>query len=239
MTTFLSKQVPRSDDHGFRDLSRSSKHLRVLLWVSIVCTAVSLWSGLLEVELLQQIRSGVPVSEAEANISDAREGAIGAISTILILGTRILFLRWTYLTNQNAWALGAVGMENSPGWAVGWYFVPIATLWKPYQALRETFKASHPDYTDDWALAPRPRILPVWWSILIVSSLGDFKLAIDSWTAESLDELLSVSTREAIYDALYIPLCIVTIVVVRSLWRWQSVKHRSQGVGLLNDRFVE
>lgn len=229
----------RSDNRVFRDLTRSSRLLAVLLWASFVCSTVSLWSGILQVEFLQQIQLGVPVSEAEANANDVREGVIGLANFVILGGTWLLFLRWTYLANQNAWALGALGMKNTPGWAVGWYFVPIATLWKPYQALRETFKASHPDYTDDWALAPRPRLLPVWWSIWIVSGLGDISLMLDSWTAESLDELLNVSIRNAIDVALDIPVYPITAVVVWRLWRRQSAKQRSLTAVLSNDPRVE
>ena len=93
------------NSYSFRDLARSSGLLCVFLWASLACTAVSLWSGILHVEFLQQVRSGVPVSEAEANAHDVREGAIGVVGGIVVGGTFILFWRWTYLANRNAWPL--------------------------------------------------------------------------------------------------------------------------------------
>lgn len=75
------------------------------------------------------------------------------------------------LSNRNARALGATGMELTPGWAIGWYFVPVATLWKCYQALKEAFKASHPDFADNWREAPRPSILPRWWTLWVIATL--------------------------------------------------------------------
>ena len=30
----------------------------------------------------------------------------------------------------------------TPGWSVGWFFVPIMNPWKPFQAMREIWQAS-------------------------------------------------------------------------------------------------
>lgn len=97
--------------------------------------------------------------------SDSRQALLGVLYVVIFLVTGILFLLWTYLANRNARSLGATGMKFTPGWAIGWYFIPILNLWKPYQALRETFKASHPDCSDDWQQAPHPDILRLWWTL--------------------------------------------------------------------------
>ena len=53
----------------------------------------------------------------------------------------VAFLRWVYVTNRNAqqWS---DSMSISPGWNVGWFFVPVASLWMPFRGVCETRGAS-------------------------------------------------------------------------------------------------
>lgn len=87
-------------------------------------------------------------------------GVAGIFYLVVYIITSVLFLRWVYVSNRNARALGASDMQHSPGWSVGWYFIPIATLWKPYQAMKEIYKASHPNYKENWKEAEAPGFLP-------------------------------------------------------------------------------
>jgi hypothetical protein len=42
--------------------------------------------------------------------------------------TAILFLRWTYLIKKNVLTLSSSKQAVSPGWSVGYYFIPVLTL---------------------------------------------------------------------------------------------------------------
>lgn len=86
---------------------------------------------------------------------------------IYIVGL-ISFMMWTYRAAGNSRALGAIGMRTSPGWAVGWYFIPILSFWKPYQAAIEIWRASNAPLS---ASRPEtPTYLIIWW---ITSVLGN------------------------------------------------------------------
>ncbi len=52
------------------------------------------------------------------------------------------FFPTLYLFNCNAKALNAENMRFSPFAVIGWHFIPIACLWKPYQAMKEIWGAS-------------------------------------------------------------------------------------------------
>ena len=135
-----------------------------------------------------------PFTMEEAEANDRRQMVIGIVYMLAYLTTAFLFLRWTYLANRNARALGAENMEYSPGKAVGWYFVPIATFWKPYQAMVEIFKASHPRHDDDWSLAERPAIVPLWWTLWIAATFLGQAVFRTTLRAEEIDEFLTSST---------------------------------------------
>jgi len=58
----------------------------------------------------------------------------------------VLFLIWLHDAMTRAHELGW-HPAMSPGWAVGWFFVPVASLWKPYQVMIAVWESS--GNTDD------------------------------------------------------------------------------------------
>jgi hypothetical protein len=215
-----------SDTTTYRDLTGLSVLLKGSLGGYMAVAAIGLWSGWLEIDLLQRAANGAAVTEAEAAASDSRQALLGGLYFLVFLITGIMFLRWTYLSNRNARALGASGMQFTPGWAVGWYFIPVAHLWKPYQAFKETFKASHPDFVEDWREAPHPTILPLWWTLWIMASFVGQAVLRTTLRAETVEQLLASSWLTFISDSLDLPLGLVAIAIVGKLQSWQSEKRR-------------
>jgi hypothetical protein len=210
----------------FRDLSGLTTAVKTALGVYIAVAVIGVWSGWQELELLQRVADGAFLSDAEAVANDSRQAAIGGLFMLVFLVTAVLFLRLTYLSNRNARSLCEDGLEFTPGWAVGWYFVPIAHLLKPYQALREIFKASHPDHTDNWRQAPPPAIMPLWWTLWILVSLVGQVLFRLTLSAETLEAILTASWLTLASDILDIPLGITLIALVSTLQGWQDQKRR-------------
>lgn len=215
-----------SDTTTFRDLTGLSALLKAGLGASMAVAVIGLWSGWLEVDLLQRIVDGASVTEADIAASDSRQALLGGLGFLVYLITGIMFLRWTYLSNRNARALGATGMQFTPGWAVGWYFVPVATLWKPYQALKETFKASNPDSGEDWGEAPHPTILPLWWTLWIIANFVGRVVLRTALRAETVEQILASSRIMFVSDVLDVPLGLVAIAIVGKLQNWQTEKHQ-------------
>ena len=63
-------------------------------------------------------------------------------SWILFYSCAIVVAVWIFRSMKNAWILQRSGTqpEISPGWSVGWYCIPIASLWKSLQAMFEINK---------------------------------------------------------------------------------------------------
>jgi hypothetical protein len=87
----------------------------------------------------------------------------------LYVGCAIVFLIWLYRASSNARALGARDMMVTPGWAVGWYFVPLANLGMPYVTMRDLWKASAKPR--DWQIESAPATIALWWGCWIVANL--------------------------------------------------------------------
>ena len=112
---------------------------------------ISIITDALEYQFLNNLRTGayedLALAFAAAESNDIRKGAVSLIQTIAFLITGVLYLRWIYRANSNARQLGATGMRFTSGWSIGFCFIPIMNLWKPYQTMKEIWKASaNPDF---------------------------------------------------------------------------------------------
>ncbi len=208
---------------NFKDSTQLTKWIKWFLYAQIIITIAAVISGQLEYRFLSDINSGVYVTQeslyvvAEAN--DARQFVVAIAQLIALVGLGILICIWIYRANYNARQLGAEGMVFTPGWSVGWYFIPIFNLWKPYQAMKEIWKASsNPQSWESQTVSP---LLSLWWFFWIVSSiLGriSFKL---SYKAEEIHEFISANIATQISDIADIPLSIVMIFLVSKVYTMQ------------------
>ena len=160
-------QVPaanldRDEDSSFRDLGRFTSTLQWMLRAGALLAAVSLLSSWMQLDLLSR-----SFTEEEGAANDQREAFVSGVAFLLLIATFIVFGRWIVLAHRNLTGLGARYVEFTPGWAVGWFFIPVASLWKPYQAMRMLWRYS--------CSVNRPEIqethvvLPVWWTLWIIS----------------------------------------------------------------------
>lgn len=76
---------------------------------------------------------------------------------------------WIHRAHANLFAAGIDGLEFTPGWSVGWFFIPIANLFKPFQAMRELWNASH-NQSDSFS-SPADSNLSLWWGTWIIGNI--------------------------------------------------------------------
>jgi hypothetical protein len=137
------------------------------LWAWLIIGGLSL---IILVDLTQPVTLG---SEA---------GRRSVLWPVLRLITGLLFLMWTHRVYLNLTALGAVYLEYSPGWAVGAFFVPVLSLWRPYQVFREIWAESDPGAViagDSWTLnllpisqsRSAPALMQFWWAAYLVKGI--------------------------------------------------------------------
>lgn len=95
----------------------------------------------------------------------------GSAYTLAYVACIVFFCMWTYRATSNAWALGGKGLET-PGFAVGSYFIPFVNLYKPYRAIKDVYTASVP--VELLALSgptEAPAVFGAWWGTWIVSNI--------------------------------------------------------------------
>jgi hypothetical protein len=99
------------------------------------------------------------------SLSSATVGLLYVPGAVM-LAAEILWLFWQHRATENLWARGYQGLRVRPGWAVGWWFVPIANLFMPCVAMLELDRRSTPDGMPRRA-SP---LVGVWWGSWIVYS---------------------------------------------------------------------
>ena len=209
---------------GFQPTENLSTWVVTFLSVDMLLALVSLWSDWQHIDLLKRMQSGIGYTEQEFVENQSRQAVVGVIFFVNYLITSILFLRWVFLSNRNAHALGAENMKFTPGWSVGWFFVPIFHFWKPYAAMRELFKTSDPDYSGRWEEAPGPAWLPLWWLCWLASTgLGQASMRVSVGATET-EELLTGAWLSLASDLVELPLAFLAIWIVKRLTELQMDK---------------
>lgn len=110
------------------------------------------------------------------DLLNAPEEPLALTYTLILLINFVAFVTsviavsmWIYRAHANLHEVGLPGLRFTPGWAVGWYFIPIAFLFKPFQAMRELWTESQ--QTGDSFSAPAPGDLSAWWGFWIVGNI--------------------------------------------------------------------
>lgn len=148
----------------------------------------------MEWRLLEDMEAGRFADEdtmmRAADGNDLRQLVTAWIEISIFIVSAILIMRWIYNANRNVRALGATGMAITPGWSVGWYFVPFANLVMPYRAMSELWRASASP--SRWNKEEAPPLLPWWWFSLLVSEWLAQAAFRYSRKAETIDALQTV-----------------------------------------------
>jgi hypothetical protein len=111
-------------------------------------------------------------------------------------------------------------MQFTPGWAVGWHFIPVACLWKPFCAMREIWVASE-HASDDWRIEPASCLVGLWWGFRLMSFIsGKIALRLEL-RAEVLDDLANATYVTLFADAVDIPHYLVAFALVSAVTAMQ------------------
>ncbi len=147
---------------------------RVLGWLLIVVGAFACLDA--AVQLGRAFSADATVASFSGaswprSISSTTVGFIGAP---VGLACEILWLIWQHRVTANLWARRLPGLRFTPGWAVGWWFVPFAWYVQPFRAVRELARrvggSDHP-LAPDATPAVTDGILAWWWITYLAAQL--------------------------------------------------------------------
>lgn len=143
---------------------------------------------------------------------------VARAQVFFILLTAATWLVWQHSAHKRVAEAGRQGLTITPGWAVGWWFIPLANLAKVPAAMQELWKSSDPrSGPEEWKSTVSSGLISAWFGIYIA---GNF-LSNISARVESARSLLGLSL---ISDALLVGAAILAINLVRKIeWRLSNL----------------
>jgi hypothetical protein len=156
-----------------KPLAGLSRSLRGLLIASVAVSVAGIVSDLYGHAQYSSLPEGAEYSEVFLP-SDTLIGLVALAQLGILVAVAVLFLVWVHRINKNLHALSGTAMQFTPGWSVGWFFIPFMNLFKPYQAVKEIWLVSHrsrqPLLLGEKTAAGQAGLVGWWWFSFLLSS---------------------------------------------------------------------
>jgi len=215
----VADYVPEAYEH----LTSRARWARRAVFLTIPVELVAIVLSKVELDLVDRARVGDATLE-EANTIDQRQGLIALVEIGLLVVGAVFFIRWFHRAYKNLDVLGA-RREHGAGWAIGFWFVPILSLFRPKQMADEIWKAG--ETTPD---APsKPTMINVWWGFWLVSGILSFGAAQQEGAVKTLDDLAVSDYLAIVVSVLTIGAAILAMRVVSQVTERQEQRARELG----------
>lgn len=210
---------------GFKSARGLANAIAIVLGVEAVAELVEVVHTLVTIGVMERVAAGEHVEKSVLTAIDVRTNALAALSWLVSLAAVILFCLFMPRANSNARWFRAP-LVNSPGWAAGWFFVPVAFWWKPYQAMKEIWQGSDPDPAVPASEARVSPLLPWWWAMFLLRTIvGMFA---NKLHARSASDVITASWLANVRHVPSIAAAILAGAVVRALARRQDERQRRE-----------
>ncbi len=198
-----------------------SPRIRAWITMALLGGAAIVWGlailivDLAAFDILEAIESGrLRLGEDEAFVERAEN--ISRVSILLNVTIGVAFLAWLYRTTRNVPLLGGGDTRRTAGGAVGWWFVPIANLFVPYQIVADVDRRLAIVVGSAWT---RWLVLAWWlcWTLggVLARILG-FTRTSETTTIQELRELFEIQLYA---DVLVF---VAGLLLLRLVWRMQA-----------------
>jgi len=211
-------------EYSFHSTITLSKVFIILQGLLILVLSLVLGGTLIHI-----FTGGNSFAEIEEMIKTLKEphNFISEIPPLLLLSIpSILFLFWVYYSNANLWALRIRDIEFSPGWAVGYFFVPFFNIVKPISIVKEIWELTYTGTAEDEPayLKRGDLLVGLWWCTYILANISN-----QPFTMPDYDYKIPSAASIKWYFVCFILFCllsitswILSIVIVRTISRKQQ-----------------
>lgn len=140
-----------------------------LLGAAALASWVAVGFDLADLRLLSRELAGESVTSGQKAAYRIAGQASFAFQYVLMALAGIAFIEWLYQSRINLRAFGVRRLRFPRGWALAAFLVPVLNLVRPYQVVREVWKASDPRTGDPftWHRSPTGWLLPLWWAAFV------------------------------------------------------------------------
>jgi hypothetical protein len=155
----MNDSAPQKPQINLQLASIRARRALALLWVNFVIIA----AGFIGKNICYAVAAATRKSIKGFTLTKVFLIGESPVQIIAGIVAVILLLMWLHRYVKNLLALGVTGFRFSPGWSVGWFFIPVMNWFMPYRIIREAWLASTPQQdTGNWRDA-RPPLFIMWW----------------------------------------------------------------------------
>jgi Domain of unknown function (DUF4328) len=219
-----NNMTPLDDLDELRSNEQRAKNTIVMLSIVIVLEVVLLFSSYMQFSLLKDMAAGVDVSEEDANANERGRMILGLIYFLFYLGAAITFIQWFRRAYYNLHQL-VYDLSESEGWAAGGWFIPVVSLYKPYQIMKELYERTKSLLVSKGIEVDNnfnSRHVGLWWGLWIFISLSGQLLWRYTSSANTLSEVTTSTMLHMILGIISVPSAFLAIKVVRD---YSEVEH--------------
>ena len=193
-----------------------SKTAILLIWIVLFIEIVSSVFDYFQLNLLQSVLEGQFISDQIVDSNDNRQQIISILFLIVYIISAITFIQWFRRAYFNLHIL-VKKLTHTEGWAAGAWFVPIISLFRPYQIMIEMSEKTEELISNNDLNKGNEELannsIGIWWALWIINNIiGQVSFRFPSDTVEQL----MISTSIDMYSILIkIPLAYITVKVIK------------------------
>jgi len=189
---------------------------KLFIWLVLFFDFISIISSYLQYNLLNSYQSGGDVNFSMLEANDLREQIVAVLYTLVYWGSIFVFLQWFRRAYYNLNVRRPTAYSDS--WAIWSWVVPIISLFRPVQIMREMWdgtsdliKKYQSDYNQE-----RTMILGLWWTLWLVANIIANIVMRFAFKVETIDDLINSSVADIVSSIISIPLAVVTVRLIQS-----------------------
>lgn len=146
-------------------------YLALLVLESAACvTVIAALSGPADADL-----TGLQQGAVTSGLLTMAYSAYAQVAVFIVIA--VLFLRLLYKAAQRAKGFAVPFTYVSPRWAVGYWFIPIFNLYRPFQVVKALFASLAQEAGPAAKPAAGEQLLSAWWALFLLANVANWALA--------------------------------------------------------------
>jgi hypothetical protein len=208
-----------------------TQSLRIVLIVTVIVSVLSIGVDYLSYRDYSALPYNVDFDEIFF-LSEALSFIIGLFGLVSAFVFVVLFMIWIYRLNKNLHALSDMSMKYTPGWSVGWFFIPLANFILPYKVVKEIWHVSHKDFSVSRA------IVRWWWVLYLLESFASSISARVLWRVDTAGAFANSAIISIISEAFAIIVNLIALTLVTRIGNAYKKNYGEEGKAVSGDTWA-
>ncbi|MBI5540522.1 MAG: DUF4328 domain-containing protein [Bacteroidia bacterium] len=125
-----------SEVSGTKSNIKKARYTIAIIAVFILIDIAVIVISAMQYQLLDSVEKGLPVTNEMIFNNNIRELVVIIVYLLVYVFSTIIFLKWFKSAYDNLHKRFSK-CEYASGWAIGWWFIPVVSLYKPYYIMKE------------------------------------------------------------------------------------------------------